>query len=486
MIPRASALFALTPHAFWVWGRTLLAAGLAFGLLLVLLIARTGSYTLGLFFAAALVAAPAVVYLFKRPTLNLFVVLVGFVVIADNEAGFQFREILYALYLYSLLAHWYALRLFFYRESFLQTPQDKALFVFLVLLPCTIPLTILFNGSLVGAASEAFSLSLLALYFPLKEACARYRHGPRTLLLIVVCIGMLVAMRNLLNYQQMLSNVTQAWQVATGRVVTNDNLLMVCSLFSLTLLIFARRRWSFGLLLGCFLVCFGGLLLTQSRGYWLAFLLGAVAMFVLVEARYRKRMLLLGGLGLVALVGIGLAFFAAYMDVLLGGLLDRFASVGSAATSDVSLINRFREARTAMSYVVKNPVLGYGMGVPYTFYDIAHQATDFDALVHNGYVGLWYKFGLWGLGLMLFFWAGTIWRGVQAFLTKQGSSWMRLCGLAGALSLIAFTLSTITSNPFFLKDSLFIFSVAAGLAGGAYERSRIEQRRRPGPAEAPR
>lgn len=486
MSTRVSALFALTPKAFWVWGWVLLTAGLAFGLLLVLLIAWTGSSSLALFFTVALVALPGVVYLFKRPTLNLFIVLVGFVVVADNEAGFQFREILYGLYLYSLLAHWYVTRCFFYRERFLLTPEDKALFLFLLLLPFTIPLTILFNGSLVGAASEFFSLSLLALYFPLKETCARYRHGPQALLLVVVCIGVLVAMRNMMNYQQMLSNVTQAWQVATGRVVTNDNLLMVTSLFSLTLLIYARRWWSFGIMLGCFLLCFAGLLLTQSRGYWLAFLLGALAMFFLIEARYRKRMLLLGGLGLAALIGIGFAFFGAYMDLLLGGLMDRFTSVGSAASTDVSLINRFREAKTVMGHVVKNPVLGYGMGVSYTFYDIAHQATDYDALVHNGYVGLWYKFGLWGLGLMLFFWARTIWRGVQAFLMKQGSSWMRLCGLTGALSLIAFTLSTITSNPFFLKDSLFIFSVAAGLAGGAYQRGLLEQHHRAGNTEVQR
>ena len=228
------------------------------------------------------------------------------------------------------------------------------------------------------------------------------------------------------------------------------------------------------MLLVGFLACFGGLLLTQSRGYWLAFLLGTLVMFFLVEARYRRRMLLLAGLGLAALIGIGFAFFGAYMDLLLGGLLDRLASVGSAASTDVSLINRFREAKTVMSHVVKNPVLGYGMGVPYSFYDIAHQATDYDAFVHNGYVSLWYKFGLWGLGLMLFFWAGTIRRGVQAFLMKQGTLWMRLCGLASTLSLIAFTLSTLTSNPFFLKDSLFIFSIAAGLAGGAYQRGLLE------------
>ena len=77
---------------------------------------------------------------------------------------------------------------------------------------------------------------------------------------------------------------------------------------------------------------------------------------------------------------------------------------------------------------------------------------------------------------MLFFWTRTIWRGVQAFNMKHCTQWTRICGLAGALSLIGFTLSTLTSNPFFLKDSMFIFSIAAGLAGGAYHRGQIRKR----------
>jgi O-antigen ligase len=473
MSPSPATLFAVTPDAFWKWGRGILLAALIAGLLVVMLVAWTAPKLLPLI-PLVLLGGLVAWRLFQHPLANLCVALVGFAIVADNEAGFQLREILYGLYLYGLLAHWYFTRVFLYQEHFLITAEDKALLLFLVLLPCTVPLTILAHGDLVGVASELLALSLLAIYFPLKEACTRYRHGPRALFFAILGIGLLIALRNVLNFQQMLSNVTQAWQVATGRVVSNDHLLMVGSLFSLTVLIFARRWWSFGISLGCFLLCFGGLLLTQSRGYWLAFLLGALAMFVLVRARHRKRMLWLGVLGLTLLVGIGFAFFGAYMDLLLGGLLNRFASVGSAASTDVSLINRFREAKTVMALVVKNPVLGYGMGVPYTFYDLAHEATDYDAFVHNGYVSLWYKFGLWGLGLVLFFWGGVIRRGVQAFLMKQGPWWARLCGLAGAICLIAFTLSTLTSNPFFLKDSVFIFGVLAGLAAGAYQRGRLE------------
>ncbi len=474
MNPRTSGTSAPSARALWLWGHAALFAALVLGLVVVLAIARMGSWPVAAAFPAVLVALAAAIWLFRHPTLNLFVVLVGFVIVADNQAGFQLREVAYALYLYLVLAFWYVERVAFTREPFLRTRADQALALFLILLPCSLVLTILFGGRLVGAVSELFSLSLLALYFPLKELAARYRWAPKALVLTVVSVGMLVALRNFYEYWQMLGRVTQAWQVETGRVVTNDNLLMVSSLFSLALVVYARKLKSFILAGLCFSFCFGGLILTQSRGYWMAFFVGFVALVFLTDKRRRRYILLLGGVGLVALVGAGYVLVGSYMDLLLGGLVERVLSIGTAATADLSLVNRFREAATVMELIKANPVVGYGMGVPYYFYDIAHQLSDLDALVHNGYVGLWYKFGLWGLGLVLFFWASTLRRGIQAFFAKSSAHWTKVCGLAAAISLIGFVLSTITSNPFFLKDSLFIFSVTTGLAGGAYLRSRRE------------
>ena len=475
MKAQPAAITLPSARSLWLWGRAAIWTMLIAGLIITFAVARLGSWSVAIGLPGVLLATLAAIWLFRHPTLNLFVVLVGFVVVANNEAGFQLREIVYALYLYSVLTLWYLDRIVVRREPFLRTRTDQALLLFLVLLPCTMMLTVLFNGRLVGAISELFSLSLLALYFPIKELAARYRWAPRALVLIVVSVGVLVALRNFFEYQQMLGRVTQAWQIETGRVVTNDNLLMASSLFAFVLVVYAKGWRSFIGAVACFFLCFGGLILTQSRGYWMAFALGAAALFFLADHRRRGRILLYSGAGLVTMIAIGYLMVGAYMDILVGGLVERILSIGTATTADLSLVNRFREAATVMELVKANPILGYGMGVPYYFYDIAHQLTDFDALVHNGYVGLWYKFGIWGLGLVLFFWGSTLWRGIAAFRAPSSAHWTRLCGLAAAVTLVGFALSTVTSNPFFLKDSLFTFSVAAGLAGGAHLRSQRDR-----------
>ena len=82
----------------------MLAASLGFGLLLVALIAWKASY-LAPFFPPALAALSGALYLFKRPTLNLYVALAAFVLITGYSEGLQVEEALYGLYFLAVLAH---------------------------------------------------------------------------------------------------------------------------------------------------------------------------------------------------------------------------------------------------------------------------------------------------------------------------------------------------------------------------------------------
>ncbi len=471
----SSARLSLTPEAFRWWGNLALGGALAFGLLVLLLLTwRAPDLLPG--FALLLLAGAGAWYLFQRPLLNLLVLLAASVAISDYEAGIQLAEVLYGLYLAAFLAHWFLTRRFLYREQILHTAEEKALMLFLALAACSPALTFLFGGRFGGVMSEAFALSMLALYFPVKEACLRHRHGLLMILLVIGWIGLFTALRNFMHYQEILLKATQAWQVARGRVATNDSLVMAPSVVFLVVLIFARQWRHRAVLLGAFLTFFAGLLLTQSRGYWVAFLLGALVLFLLVDRRYKTRLVLLGLAGLASVLLIGFVFFGDYVTLIGASLLKRFASLGTAASRDLSLINRFYESKVVLGHILENPVLGYGMGVSYYFYDLTTDTTRVDTFIHNGYLALWYKFGVCGLALALFFWLRTAWRGVQAFRLREAPALPRVCGLAAAATLAAFTVSTLTSNPFYLNDTTFILGVLMGLAGGAYARATYRPR----------
>jgi len=114
------------------------------------------------------------------------------------------------------------------------------------------------------------------------------------------------------------------------------------------------------------------------------------------------------------------------------------------------------------------------MGIDYSYFDLTHQATDKEAFTHNGYFSLWYKFGIWGLGLVLFAWVKIIWHGLKAYWSESTSLHVRTMGLVAATCLIASSLPTLTSNPFFLLDTTFTMGVLFGMASGAFQRSSIE------------
>ena len=232
------------------------------------------------------------------------------------------------------------------------------------------------------------------------------------------------------------------------------------------------QKWRHQIItLGAFILFFSGLILTQSRGYWLAFLLGAGFMFLFLDGNHKKRLILVTLGGSASLALLAFIFLQDIFLLVTSGLAERLLSLQTATTADISLVNRFRETATVWEHIRVNPILGYGMGVGYDFFDITNGVTETDAFVHNGYVSLWFKYGIIGLGLVLFFWFRSILNGVRAFKSKTAPPAVRLVGLFGATTLTAFLLSTLTSSPFFLNDTLFAFGLLLGTAEGAYQRT---------------
>ena len=453
------------------WGSVLLTATLILALAVTLLLANTGTLLYVVSLPALILGVLLITALFWNTTANLVVAIVGFVVMANNVEGFQVVEILYALYLYAMLALWFVRHRIIGGQSVTDSAADKALTIFMAALPLTLILTFFFDGDFRVAASELISLSMLLIFYPVRQVVAGHRHGPQIILITVVTLGGLVAMVNLFEYAGDLSNAWAAVQIAGSRVVVNDCLLLTGALASLTLLVYSRTIWQATFYLGTFALSFAGLIVTQTRGYWLAFILGFAALLYLMNAKQRARTLIGCAVAGGIIFGIAYIMIGPFLLVVAEGIIDRFSSLGTALTQDLSLINRFRESWTVLGHIAWNPLIGYGPGVPYEFWDIVHQTTHVDTFVHNGYIGLWYKYGLWGLGLVMFFWLSTVRRGIGAFRNLANDQWTRLAGISGALPMIAVLVATLTANPFYLKNYLFIIGVSAGMASGAASRA---------------
>lgn len=453
----------------WRWGHRalwgVLGAGLGGALLLACLVPEViWLVPLGL------AALATMWFLFQRPLLNLAVVLFGFTAVINPNPGFQLSELLYALYYLAFMMHWYGQAFVLDRTPVLRSTEDRtAIFLLVAGLALSVVMGLVLTYPLDFMREEFQGFLMFAFYLPVKEACRKHRLASFLVLAVIVWLGTFIAIRNFLNYRAILLGATQIWEIADSRPGFNELHLTVAPL-ALLILWLTLRHWAIrGLCLLLFLTTFAGLLLTKSRAFWVAFALGVLVLFVLMHRRERRQMLGLLTFGAIGSVAAALFFLGDLSTLVFEGLFNRFLSLETATTKDLSLVNRFNEASAVWERIKDNPLLGYGLGAPYKYYSWVYHFTSERSYVHIGYVGLWYKFGVWGLVGMLYFWVRAIWQGFTIYW-GNAPDLVAALGLFGAASLTAMTLSTITHNPFMTMDTMFIFTILTGMVVGLSQR----------------
>lgn len=455
----------------------LLWGGLAVGLAAVLV--ATWSLPEAL---PAIALAPVLVMgwwqLTRRPLAYLGSVMVLFILVSRTEAGIQPEEVVFGVYYVTYLVHWYVTRFFVYRERVLLTPLDKAVFVFLAWVLVSPVLTVLFGGDLKLAFSEWIAVSMWAFFFPLKEACTRYRYGPQFVLCVILATGLFAGVRNLFLLQSAFTDATQAWQIARGRVPMNELLLMIASVAALVMALFANRlRYLVGsLVLLCFLVL--ALVLSQSRAYWGDFFVGAAVLFFLVRRPQRIRLVVGGLLSAVAGGVLLWLLFGDVFELLVSGLVVRLFSVTEATSHDISLFSRYAEWSAVWELIKQNPVLGYGPGYEFGYFDLITSSTWVKSYVHNGFLMVWFRYGLIGLTTSLFAWAAAIWVAFKTTRRACAPAW-RISALIATGCLIALLPSHGLAVLFNTPDTSMGFTLVMALAAGTAARVEMERRAAP-------
>ncbi|MEX0821208.1 MAG: O-antigen ligase family protein, partial [Rhodothermales bacterium] len=332
----------------------------------------------------------------------------------------------------------------------------------------------LLGGDMQVAISEWLAITMLAFYFPIKEICIRRgdRFPQKPLLMSLGFIALFIAFRNFWYYKRGLAEAEFLWEIATGRVVMNEHVLLMAALVALTFLLYSRKKLPTVGLLGVFAVLAAGVVIGQSRAVWISFLLGAAVIFFCVDRRKKVQILLLGLLGLAAIIGTGALLFDDFFTVIVAGLADRFFSLQTAVTEDLSLINRFIEMGAAWEHIRLNPIVGHGFGVPIKYYSLVYEWTHEASFIHNGPVGVWYRHGLIGLVLLSVFYIGSI---LAAFRLVRGEAVTRFDRTLAIAVLAAFAAESLvgnTENPFATSDKTLFIAALAGFVAASWHRAR--------------
>lgn len=179
--------------------------------------------------------------------------------------------------------------------------------------------------------------------------------------------------------------------------------------------------------------------LSLSRSFWLGLAAGGMAVLVFGLVKFRSLkfftiirmfMVLVGGLVLIFLVMIAPPQKAAW------SVTDYFAERGS--VSDPAAASRWSLLPVMLEDIKNNPVVGHGLGNTLTFKSSdprvlkAHpDGMQTTYAFEWGWLSLWDKFGLFGVGVMLWLLVSIGWR-----LWKSDYEWwFRVSGIASILAL---------------------------------------------------
>ena len=420
-------------------------------------------------FPAALLGGVAVAALPRRSETPLLLLLALFALVSGHSEGLEPQEVLFALAQFGYLAWWFWTRAVVFRAPLVRDAGDALMLAFLAYVPLSLGLTVLFRGEIATAATECLSLSLLGLYFPLREVLDK-GDGLRLVVALTLAFGAVATVRVLGSVRAALSDAEYAWQVAQGRVPMNETLLYSASLLTLCLSALADR-WRVRLLLLMGFTLFTlGLVMTQWRAYYIGWAVALGAVVAWGSGRVRWRVVQVGVLAGVVGSALAIAVLGETVIVAAVGIAERVLSIGTATSTDVSLLNRFLEYRAVWPRLMESPVFGHGPGVTFGFYDAIFKATWVKSYVHNTYLILWFKFGLIGLVSFLGVWAYSFATALRLSRTAPAAL-DRSVALFVAAALGGLAVSSLVSVALVTDDTAYNFAVLFALSAGLRSRA---------------
>jgi O-antigen ligase len=372
-------------------------------------------------------------------------------------------EILFSIIFFPGLVFWFVRR-FYKHELFIHDWGDIALFLFLAYGFCEIFVAVAQGFAFIKGVRELLLFVPLLLIFPVRKEAERKR-GMVLVVWSFLSMSAIVGLFIIVRYRIDLSSANYFWQVASSRQQREEALYM-CSIIIL-LAFLSGRQFRKSIMILFLAINVFALATTFSRGYWITSALGILLMGFFLKEEARKRMISLTGFAIVVAAVAAFIILPRLFGPFLTGLLERVSSI---STNAISLRSRLAESQAVVRKISGSPVIGYGSGALFSFYDILSNTTLRTWYIHNAYLFLLFKFGV--VGFLLFFaMYAKRFSALITFWRKTSSEFENaLVSIGVVISLMMLFLS-FTSPQFFDKGALMILAIVWGIGDSLRERS---------------
>ena len=341
----------------------------------------------------------------------------------------------------SLLLLFYVIYKFLTGSLKLENTLDYLFLLLHLLIPYAVILGKINGAATYTAFGEVTYFLGIFTYFPLREYLEDERFKKVLGYILIITLAF-VLIRNFIYYRQILAQALLPWQAENARVAANELIVVIgCSLTLATASITESKRLQI-ISTGLFMVFLVSLVLTQSRGYWVAGFMSVIVIFLVVNKKGKLRIILTA----FSLLSIGFVLasilFVDLLDLILNALNERLKSIGS-VSKDNSLQDRWLESKTVFNLILQNPIAGYGFGTEFTrkrlFFDFFIQTS----FIHNGYLGAFFKFGILGFVSFLAVWFLIIKKSKKLYKITHKIFPLAIVGVVSGMLLVNNTSSQI-------------------------------------------
>ena len=413
------------------------------------------------FFFPLVVVAPLFIYWsFRRPEIWISCVILFHAVILQRTEEITIWEVLYGIYFFGFIGFWIVDHLVARSTSILREPADLFLAGFLGVSFLSGIVALASGASMIHWFRELLTMATLLVFFPAREIF-RTRKGIRFVVISFLLLTMGLAIKNIMGYGTESAAVKYYFQVVTSRQSTYTQFFAITTVLSFSFWIhrFEEHRFS-AVAFVAFMVAAAALIATFYRAFWIGTLIAIFLLFFFLD-RSKRTLALFGLVGSLLLGALGLWIFAGNLGGAIVSVIgSRFLSSGS-PLDDISFTNRLVESEAAIAAFLRSPILGHGLGASIEYFSLLSKRTYESWYIHNGYLFLLFKVGIFGTLLFFGFFGNVLVRGWK-IARDQGTLHDVVHLVRGTwAALTSLLIVAVTSNVFIERESLLVIPLAS-------------------------
>lgn len=349
-----------------------------------------------LFLFALIASIPIIFLFFYNPKLWVYISFLLFApILALRDEAVSPLEIVFSCVVILGLVVYFVFKFFVEKKSVVQNFGDLFILSFFFLLPTNAFVAYLNGVDLLFWLREVLILFLLLLYFPIREFFKDEKDLNRLLFLglivsIVCSLYVIITFRE--STLMMASYAYELFALAGTKKV--NHIVFVGAYFASIIL--SQNQKNIFIILLLFATAFLSLLaliITVSRTFWIATILGTIVLFLYFN--WKERIKLIVFYSIISLLFLGAVFFT-FKDnykVVTNLIENRFIS-SLKGKRDKSLQSRFAEYSYVLGKIAENPLSGNGFAKKIRFRDPIFVRTLTTHNIHNGFTSILYRAGI--------------------------------------------------------------------------------------------